>query len=171
MKNNGQRLVPLEVSEVKQIAGRAGRYRTAHQAVTEDESQNKVKASSSGVAVGLDDTKPKPKPAKFDDSTIGYATTLEAMDLKYLQSCMRNEAPPIKTAGLFPPSLVVERFASYFPPGTPFSYIMLRLNEISEINPRFHLCALRDQLKIADAIHAVRNLSVQDRIEIGRAHV
>jgi ATP-dependent RNA helicase SUPV3L1/SUV3 len=43
---------------------------------------------------------------------------------------------------------------------------MLRLHEISEIHPRFHLCGLKDQLKIADAIHTVKNLSIQDRIVI-----
>lgn len=79
---------------------------------------------------------------------------------------MAREPAPIKTAGLFPPSLIVERFASYFPPGTPFSYIMLRLHEISEMNPRFHLCTLKDQLKIADVIHTIKNLTVQERITI-----
>jgi ATP-dependent RNA helicase SUPV3L1/SUV3 len=82
---------------------------------------------------------------------------------------MGREPEPIKTAGLFPPSLIVERFANYFPPGTPFSYILLRLHEISEIHPRFHLCGLKEQLTIADAIHTVKGLSIQDRIMITSA--
>jgi ATP-dependent RNA helicase SUPV3L1/SUV3 len=84
---------------------------------------------------------------------------------------MRREPEPIKTAGLFPPSLIVERFANYFPPGTPFSYIMLRLHEISEIHPRFHLCRLKDQLSIADCIQSIQGLSVQDRITICSAPI
>jgi ATP-dependent RNA helicase SUPV3L1/SUV3 len=84
---------------------------------------------------------------------------------------MRREPEPIKTAGLFPPSLITERFANYFPPGTPFSYIMLRLHEISEIHPRFHLCRLKDQLSIADCIHSIQGLSVQDRIMICSAPI
>jgi ATP-dependent RNA helicase SUPV3L1/SUV3 len=67
--------------------------------------------------------------------------------------------------------LIVERFANYFPPGTPFSYIMLRLHEISEIHPRFHLCGLKDQLSIADVIHPIKNLSIQDRIMICAAPI
>jgi ATP-dependent RNA helicase SUPV3L1/SUV3 len=127
VKSNGVEYRPLEVSEVKQIAGRAGRYKTAHQAV--------------------------------DDDTHN-------VDHAHLRLCMKREPPVIKTAGIFPPSLIVERFANYFPPGTPFSYIMLRLHEISTIHARFHLCALKDQLSLADAIHTIKNLSIQDRITI-----
>jgi ATP-dependent RNA helicase SUPV3L1/SUV3 len=79
---------------------------------------------------------------------------------------MEREPEPIETAGLFPPSLIVERFANYFPPGTPFSYILLRLHEISELHPRFHLCGLKEQLAIADAIHTIKGLSIQERIMI-----
>lgn len=103
---------------------------------------------------------------KQADPTVGWVTTLDKTDHPYLKHAMTREPAPIKTAGLFPPSLVVERFASYFPPGTPFSYIMLRLHEISEMNPRFHLCTLKDQLKIADVIHTIKNLTVQERITI-----
>lgn len=171
MKNNGTQLVPLAVSEVKQIAGRAGRYRTAHQAVTQDQEkiQQTTLDSSMEPVIGLDDTNPEADYSSRvppDSATVGYATTLEDFDYPYLKRCMEREPDPIKTAGLFPPSLIVERFASYFPPGTPFSYILLRLHEICEIHPRFHLCALKDQLAIADTIHPVKNLSIQERIMI-----
>jgi ATP-dependent RNA helicase SUPV3L1/SUV3 len=157
-KNNGSNLVPLQISEIKQIAGRAGRYKTAHQAVTEDQ----AKESAVDPVIGLDDT-PVIVP---ENTTVGYATTLDQVELRGLKEGMEREAEPIKTAGLFPPSLIVERFANYFPPGTPFSYIMLRLHEISNIHPRFRLCALKDQLAIADAIHLIKNLSIQDRITL-----
>lgn len=165
MKNDGSRLVPLSVSEIKQIAGRAGRYRTAHEDVVKEHVQNPTLEASTNLAIGLDDLTPETdlQPAN-STNTIGYATTLEYFDFPYLKSCMSKEPEPIKTAGLFPPSLIVERFANYFPPGTPFSYIMLRLHEISEVHPRFHLCSLRDQLSIADAIHTIKNLTIQERI-------
>ncbi|KAF2121457.1 P-loop containing nucleoside triphosphate hydrolase protein [Lophiotrema nucula] len=159
VKNNGSKLVPLAISDVKQIAGRAGRYRTAHQDVKKD--LGKAVDADDGAAIGLEDQEP-PKP---ENTTVGYATTLEAYDHAYLRSCMGREPEPIKTAGLFPPSLIIERFSNYFPPGTPFSYILLRLHEISNINSsRFHLCALKDQLNIADTIHEIRNLTTQERL-------
>lgn len=100
------------------------------------------------------------------EKTIGWCTTLDQIDHDALRDGMNREPEPISTAGLFPPSLIVERFASYFPPGTPFSFILLRLHEISELHPRFHLCGLKEQLAIADAIHTIKGLSIQDRIMI-----
>ncbi|KAF2129295.1 ATP-dependent RNA helicase SUV3 mitochondrial precursor [Dothidotthia symphoricarpi CBS 119687] len=167
MKNNGTTYVPLQISEVKQIAGRAGRYKTAHQAVSEDSTSASVTDIAADPAIDLDDKK-EPDP---EVKTVGWVTTLDQIDHDYLRRSMEREPEDITSAGVFPPSLVVERFASYFPPGTPFSYIMLRLHEICEIHPRFHLCALKDQLAIADVIHPVKNLSIQDRITICAAPI
>ncbi|KAH6614165.1 P-loop containing nucleoside triphosphate hydrolase protein [Boeremia exigua] len=149
-KSNGITHVPLEISEIKQIAGRAGRYKTAADAVNDA------------------DKTATDKPAK-EEKTIGWCTTLDQLDLPALQAGMLSEPTPITTAGLFPPSLIVERFANYFPPGTPFSYILLRLHEISETHPRFRLCGLKEQLAIADALVSIKNLSIQDRIVITSA--
>ncbi|KAL6710235.1 RNA helicase [Coniothyrium glycines] len=168
VKSNSVKFVPLQISEIKQIAGRAGRFKTAHQAVVADSSHSSVVAATPTVpAIGLDDSAKE----AVVEKTIGWVTTLDQVDHSYLRMGMTREPEEIKTAGLFPPSLTVERFASYFPPGTPFSYILLRLHEISEIHPRFHLCALRDQLAIADAIHTIKGLSTQDRITICAAPV
>jgi ATP-dependent RNA helicase SUPV3L1/SUV3 len=161
VKSNGIKLIPLQISEIKQIAGRAGRYKTAHQAVTTDSAETSVANSAVDPAIGIDDKKADPEP-----QTVGWVTTLDDVDHAHLKMGMKREPEAITSAGLFPPSLIVERFANYFPPGTPFSYIMLRLHEISEIHPRFHLCALKDQLAIADNIHVIKNLSIQDRIII-----
>ena len=149
MKNNGTEFVTLPISDIKQIAGRAGRYKTAADAVK--------KADGDTTAV------------VEQKKTVGWCTTLEQDDLATLKEGMNAEPDAIETAGLFPPSLIVERFANYFPRGTPFSYILLRLHEISETHPRFHLCGLKEQLAIADAIHTVQGLSIQDRIMITSA--
>jgi len=167
VKSNGVNYVQLEVSEIKQIAGRAGRYKTAHQAVSVD-SQKSIADTAVDPAIGLDD---KPHSKEPETNTVGWVTTLDRSDLPHLKAGMRREPDPITTAGLFPPSQIVERFANYFPPATPFSYIMLRLHEISEIHPRFHLCGLKDQLAVADTIHLVKNLSIQDRIQICSAPI
>ncbi|KAF2658772.1 P-loop containing nucleoside triphosphate hydrolase protein [Lophiostoma macrostomum CBS 122681] len=161
MKNNGSRLVPLAISEVKQIAGRAGRYKTSHQAITQD-----IDAGATSEAVEDIRTDPSTPAVQPDTETVGYATTLDSYDYNYLKQCMAREPEPILTAGVFPPSIIVERFSSYFPPNTPFSYILQRLHEISKIHPRFHLCELKDQVTIADIIRPVTNLSIQQRLQI-----
>ena len=97
-------------------------------------------------------------------SNLGLVTTLEAQELPIVRTAMQNEAEPIMTAGLFPPTSVLEKFATYFTPSTSFSYILLRLHELSILNTRFHLCNLKDQTGIADIIQPITGLTIHDRI-------
>ena len=86
------------------------------------------------------------------------------MDLPVVRKAMISQPEPILTAGLFPPTNILLEFATYFPPSTPFSYILLRLHELSIVHPRFHLCNLKDQIGIADAIDPIKDLTIEDRI-------
>lgn len=220
MKNNGIKLAPLKISEIKQIAGRAGRYRTADQAVKADavvsnttptpstdgepspaevsdvveiddvtpafpehsveytteqpgitgrQDENilqtqSVNASRGSKDVSVDIKTSPSRPKNTDEKIVGFVTTLEQADFPSVRRAMTRNADPIQTAGIFPSNAIIERFASYFPPGAPFSYILLRLHEISRTHGRYHLCNLKDQLKIADTIHPVKNLTTADRL-------
>lgn len=155
-KFNGRTKVPIEISQIKQIAGRAGRYRTASQAAHDETSVDELSDSGSGGA--------KVSPAVSSAPNLGLVTTLDHGDLSKIQTAMESQADPIMTAGLFPPVSVLVRFAAYFPPSTPFSYILLRLHNTSILHPRFHLCNLSEHLEIADVIEPVRNLTISDRI-------
>ena len=160
-RHNGDTFKTLEVSDIKQIAGRAGRYRTAADA--QRPSQN-----VSGAPEG-----PSPLRAIISTpaSNLGLVTTLEKMDLPIIQRAMQSDAAPIETAGIFPPDHIILRFSTYFPPETPFSYILLRLFEISQMHPRFRLCSLRQYIGTADIIQQVNELTVADRITICAAPV
>jgi ATP-dependent RNA helicase SUPV3L1/SUV3 len=91
---------------------------------------------------------------------------LEEVDLPIVQRAMQIEAKPIKSVAIQPPDFVIIRFSQYFPPETPFSYILLRLYEMSQIHPRFQLCDLTHTIGMADIIEPIRNLSIADRISI-----
>lgn len=93
------------------------------------------------------------------------------MDLARLTKAMHNNAEPVMSAGIFPPDSIILRFSAYFPEGTPFSYILLRLHELSLMHPRFHLCSLKVRILIADAIEPVQNLTISDKIIICSAPV
>jgi ATP-dependent RNA helicase SUPV3L1/SUV3 len=146
----------LQISEIKQIAGRAGRYRTAAQAV-----ENSLSP--------LQEDFPPESPIDLDivqnksPGTVGLVTTLQNYDMPILQNAMSSEAPPLAAAGIAALDDIIARFAAYFPQSTPLSYILLRLHEISSVNPRFFLCRLRDHLDIADAIQEY-DLTINDRI-------
>ena len=150
-KFNGFRFEIIEAAHLKQIAGRAGRYRTAAQA--------------EGPAGNFDEVTEDSKTSlNMPEPNLGLVTTLEEADLPILRRAMQGELDPIMSAGIFPPTSVLLRFATYFPPSTSFSYILLRLHELSLRHPRYHLCVLKDQIAIADTIQPVQNLSIHDRI-------
>ncbi|GAB7326305.1 hypothetical protein MBLNU13_g10280t1 [Cladosporium sp. NU13] len=140
----------LSVADIKQIAGRAGRFRTAAQA-TETSDEPKTEEGK------------EPAKTETPDSQNGIVTTLEKFDFPVVKAALVSEPEPIRTAGIFPPATVLERFSSYFPPGTPFSYILTRLHELSLMHRRFHLCGLKDQVWVADLIEPVQNLTIADR--------
>jgi ATP-dependent RNA helicase SUPV3L1/SUV3 len=148
-KFNGSQHEVIEDASLKQIAGRAGRYRTAAQA---EGGANENATTSQAIA------KPISPPS------LGLVTTLETADLPVLRKAMQTELSPIMSAGIFPPTSVLTKFATYFPPSTSFSYILLRLHELSMNHPRYHLCNLNDQTAIADSIQPVSNLTIHDRI-------
>jgi len=155
LKHDGKGFKTLQISEIKQIAGRAGRFRTAEQDALNQTPQNSLR-----IAEGAGDGAEK---SALPSPNLGLVTSLEKVDLPVIQEAMQNEAQPILTAGIFPPASILQRFATYFPQDTPFSYILLRLHEITQLHPRFHLCSLHDQLGIADAIQPFKYLTISDR--------
>lgn len=102
---------------------------------------------------------------------LGLVTTLEKMDLRIVQNAMQSVAEPLATVGIAPPDQIILRFSTYFPPETPFNYILLRLYEISRMHPRFQLCSLRSYIGIADMIQPVKELTIADRIVLCSAPV
>lgn len=143
-KFDGKAHANIPISEIKQIAGRAGRYKTAAEAI-------KRKDGLTGEI------------SRSVERNVGLATTLDSVDHALLKRAMSTEVEPLKTAGIFPPSTILQKFAAYFPKGTPLSYIMLRLNEFATLNPMFALCDFNEQLLIADMIEPF-NLTLQDQL-------
>ncbi|KAL9096951.1 MAG: hypothetical protein Q9165_000915 [Trypethelium subeluteriae] len=175
-RGRGGGMSPLTVAEVKQIAGRAGRYRTVDQDIKDKRSEGEQPAIHVGAEdgdkghsqdeLGLQNgsVSSRAPPTRLSSANVGYVTTLEQSDFPFLQDCMESDPEPITSAGILPPGPIIEHFTRYFPPGTPFSYIMLRLHEIAKLHTRFHLCELQDHLVIADAIQSVKDLTTADRI-------
>ncbi|KAJ5894229.1 hypothetical protein N7495_005920 [Penicillium taxi] len=125
----------LTVPEIKQIGGRAGRYRAA----------NAKGGSDDGV-------------------NIGYVTCLEEVDLPYIQEAFGVEPPPLRAAGIVPPNVAFQKFDAYFPRGVPFEYLIKRIIEISQMSPLFFMCDVRNQLENAEIIDSVKGLSIQDQL-------
>ena len=148
-KFNGVEKTILPISEIKQIAGRAGRYKTL---------KDSRKSSEEDVSATLYESLTPPSTEQLP----GYVTCFDSRDLPTIAQALKTNAPPITAVGIAPPEDILERFASHFPPQTPYSYVMLRMYEFARLNPRFFLCDARDQMKVADALRPVRNLTISD---------
>ncbi|KAJ5719235.1 hypothetical protein N7493_007690 [Penicillium malachiteum] len=127
----------LSIPEIKQIGGRAGRYRAA------------------GV---------KTTPGEKDGANIGYVTSLEDVDLPYIKEALDTEPPPLRAAGIFPPNSVLQKFAAYFPRNVPFEYLVKRVLEIAQMSHLFFMCDAEGQLSSAAIIDSVNGLRISDQL-------
>lgn len=117
----------LTFPEIKQIGGRAGRYRTA--------------------------TRPDgTSDAEAEEFKVGLVTSMEFTDLHKIQKAFTREVEDIKIAYISPPAAIVERFASYYPRGTPLSFILQRVRMAATIGEQFRITLKTDSLAIADII-------------------
>ncbi|KAI0965151.1 P-loop containing nucleoside triphosphate hydrolase protein [Xylaria arbuscula] len=142
-KRDNKNYRQMTVSELKQIGGRAGRYRTANHAIR--------------AGATLDDQPPKPEPRG-----PGLVTALEDEDLAIVVEAFNSESQPLKAVGLQPPTSAIERFSTYFPPNTPFSFILVRLRDIAKLSSQFFLCDWKETLQIADLLQPFP-MSIYDR--------
>ncbi|OAX79974.1 hypothetical protein ACJ72_05705 [Emergomyces africanus] len=137
-------LTRLTVSQVKQIGGRAGRYRPA------SSTEEKVLDNASSD--------------KDKESNVGFVTSLEDVDLPYIRKALNTEPEPILSAGLQPPDYIIKRFAEHFPPGTPFAYVLQRLHNIAQVDPNFFLSDGQGHAEAAEAIDSIKGLSMDEKL-------
>ncbi|RDA96183.1 hypothetical protein CP533_1636 [Ophiocordyceps camponoti-saundersi (nom. inval.)] len=133
-KYDGSGLRDLHPYEVKQIAGRAGRYRTA--------------------------ANPNSGPAEENG---GWVTTMQPEDLPFIEEALDADLVPITKASVDAPVSVVERFATFYPPGTQLSFILLQIRAMATVSPLYHLNVSRETLRIANILQDIP-LSVADKM-------
>ncbi|KAI5786719.1 P-loop containing nucleoside triphosphate hydrolase protein [Pyronema domesticum] len=144
-KWNGEAMVGIDISSIKQIAGRAGRF--------------KVPGRDDGpVALGPDGKPLPPKPQ------VGWVTTLEPKDLRAVKSALQTNVEPIRTAGILPTVAQIEYFASQYPENTKFSDIMKKMLEYIKVSELFHTCDLKESIEVAAIFDDIKELSVADRM-------
>lgn len=142
VKFNGFQMERLSIPQLKQIAGRAGRYRSAHQAM------NKTSGKSNSNA----------------ETNVGLVTTLNESDLPFVREALNENASPIRKAGILPPGEYLVEVASRLPRGVPFEYILRRVCIAAEMHPRFKVCDIREQSELGRVIEEVRGLSIPQRL-------
>lgn len=130
--------------EIKQIGGRAGRFRSAAQEMRE--------SKASALDINVD-----PRQAGSDGSdnasrSVGLVTTLDKADLRDVQRAFESPVEQLKAACIRPTAAAIEQMSAYFPPNTPLSFILLRLRELARTSPLFFLGDISNMIVAADLI-------------------
>lgn len=168
-RNIQGRIEPIPVPEIKQIAGRAGRYSTAAADMKQHQPSVGVRADELTTFIDTQskstpDLSPSAPTDKAGRKQVGFVTTLEDYDHAVLTRAMQANPSPLKTAGVFAPAFIIERFARYYPPNTPFSFLLTQIRDMATTSSRTHVCDIRGNLSIADSIESVRGLTINDRL-------
>jgi len=157
----------LSVSEVKQIGGRAGRYRTASKDIMESVGGDGDGDGSTLALAAAEDpalrTGASEAPPAGNGGSFGLITTLDDEDLNHIRQAFTKEVEPLRTGGLLAPTVILEQFLSNFPPDTPVSFILARMREMARVSDNFQLCNIAHMLEVADVLQDLP-LNTHDRI-------
>ncbi|KAJ8100726.1 P-loop containing nucleoside triphosphate hydrolase protein [Lipomyces tetrasporus] len=130
----------VEPNHMKQIAGRAGRYRSSFE-------------TANGTQIS-------------DADRLGLVTTLDKEDHGYLVRCMARDAVPITHAGVLPHGNLVRRFAQEYPPSMPFDILLTKFYNLATASSNYVTCSLQQQISVARMISEVGGLLVNEKTAI-----
>ncbi len=134
-KFDGREVVTIPIPQIKQIAGRAGRF--------------KLKIPAVGP------TLPKDAP--------GYVTTLRENDLPTLHEALAHPTIELKKVVLKPTVEIVEAFVRPYPKDVRLSVVLSQLLQFAQVRDLYSLKAFQTDTEVLDLLHSVQNLSFGDR--------
>lgn len=146
-KWNGTAEIRLPTPQIKQIAGRAGRY-GVHTSPT-----------------AVDDVS-EPAP-----SVNGEATTLDPDDLDTLREAMAEPTVQVDQASLAASFDTAQDFEALLPTGTPFSTIFSLVEAVAVTTPYYRAVGHAGWGAISDKIQHINPLSFRERYLFGTAPV
>ncbi|GAA5980898.1 hypothetical protein JCM10908_003909 [Rhodotorula pacifica] len=151
-KWDGRQEIRLPTPQIKQIAGRAGRY---------------------GVHTPVSPSAPDLDPAEETKSegVLGEATTLDAVDLPILQEAMRQPTVQVTQASLSAPFDSFKALFALLPPTTPLSRIFALSRAITRTKPHYRATGTVQLGEVGDKIADVKPLTFFERYTFGLAPV
>lgn len=142
-KYDGTNIVQVPRAQIKQIAGRAGRFKVP------------------GVGNSASD----------NDETAGVATALSKSDLQYIGTCMSKNSPVITKAMLIPPDYLIKEYALQKGPNAPLSTIFEDLVLRSSMGEPYTLSKMSVFIEIAKLVDEHPDLSLDTKLTLCKAPV
>ncbi|GAA5873176.1 hypothetical protein JCM3774_000072 [Rhodotorula dairenensis] len=156
-KWDGRQEIRLPTPQIKQIAGRAGRYG--------------VHTPVSPSAPDLDPAEEETASAAAEGGVLGEATTLDAVDLPILQDAMQQPTVQVTRASLSAPFDSFKALFALLPPTTPLSRIFALSRAITRTKPHYRATGTVQLGEVGDKIAAVEPLTFFERYTFGLAPV
>lgn len=154
-------MTPLAITQIKQIAGRAGRFgmqRKADDVYT-----------PSQITSGLDTPEVPPEvayekvKAQAANEAGGVVTTLHAADLPILREVLQMPLPAVQRAVFDIPSHCIENFARLLPPSTPYARVLEHMYNLAALYPNTVASDYPRKFSQADVAELYRDeLSLQE---------
>lgn len=148
-KFNGNFMEQVAVPHVKQIAGRAGRF--------------KVAPSSKGPSKLTDDDD--------NEDNVGYVTAFKNDTLKYVQKCMDSQTIPVNNAILWPSDEIWSHYVSEFPKERLLSVIIQEFKKEVEKSRIYQIADIRDRVEIVSVLENIQGMLLTDILRISTAPI
>lgn len=139
-KYNGKAEVPLSLTQIKQIAGRAGRFGMQR------------KKSDDTAYDALED------PVEPEENSGGIVTTLHKSDLPILRDVLPLELPKIKLASMDVPFKTRTDLAMLLPPNTPYADVLDHLDSLIKMPSNMRTGAFEAIVPVAEMLEPFRNV-------------
>ncbi len=151
-KFNGRTEIPLSLTQIKQIAGRAGRFgmhKTAQPTPVEEAELDEDEELDHDVI----------EPVTPDEVAQpgGTVTTLHKADLPILRSLLPLPLPPLKRATLDIPYTTMSDLSVLLPSGIPFAHLLDHLNALALLPPNTVPGAFDQKIPLADVLEPFRD--------------
>ena len=181
-KYNGRTEVPLSLTQIKQIAGRAGRYGMHLPKQLTPSNETEIQADTLDGAPGV------ARPGFYDQQARrtfrqlerqarrigrdiedesstpdevaqlgGIVTTLHKTDLPVLRDLLPLPLPPITRARIDIPYTIMSDLSILLPPGTPFAQLLDHLNALALLPPNTVANAFDHKVPLADLLEPLRD--------------
>lgn len=154
MKFNGRNMEKVSISQMKQIAGRAGRYRVAPK-------NPSTVVEKDSVIVNTTQS----------EETEGLVTAFDLRGLKYIAQCLKASSPTILKAGLFPSDSLFRQYALPLYNHEPFASILQRIQVSSTVSNAHFLSGIEGMAEVAKYFNGIKGLSLKEQLLLSKAPV